>query len=66
MKAFLAALLFVAIGMIVTGAVYETFTLTASEAYSRPSARVGHDNPAGGRLGWSPDAGTDVDVDAGT
>jgi hypothetical protein len=56
MKAFLAALLFFGVALTATGFVFrEAISYTATEAYSTPSARVGHVNPVDGRLGWTPD-----------
>lgn len=55
MKAFLSATAFVLVVMGITAAAFEMLTLTATEAYSTSSVRVGHENPVDGRLGWSPD-----------
>lgn len=55
MKAFLSATVFVLALMAVTGVIFEVFTVTATEAYSTESVRVGHENPVDGRLGWAPD-----------
>ncbi|MCA1940049.1 MAG: hypothetical protein LDL26_03545 [Caenispirillum bisanense] len=55
MKAFLASVAFVLAVMAVTGVAFELFAVSATSAYSRDSARVGHENPVDGRLGWSPD-----------
>lgn len=55
MKTFLAAALFFVAAVAVSGLVYENIEYSATEAFSMESARVGHDNPVGGRLGWSPD-----------
>ncbi|WP_375262163.1 hypothetical protein [Palleronia sp.] len=55
MKTFLTAAAFFAVSLVVSGFVYEQIEYTATEAYSRDTARVGHDNPVDGRLGWSPD-----------
>lgn len=55
MKAFLSSLAFVLVSMGITAIVFEAFTLSSTEAYSTSSVRVGHENPVGGRLGWSPD-----------
>lgn len=52
MKAFLVSLATFAVLVAGTGFVYVAASLTATEAYSRESARVGHDNPVDGRLGW--------------
>lgn len=55
MKAFLASVAFVLAVMAVTGVAFELFAVSATSAYSRDSARVAHENPVDGRLGWSPD-----------
>lgn len=55
MKTFLAALAAFAVLVAVTGFAFERINYTATEAYSADSARVGRENPVGGRLGWSPD-----------
>lgn len=52
MKAFLLSVAIYAVLVAVTGFVFVTASLTATEAYSRDSVRVGHDNPVDGRLGW--------------
>ena len=52
MKAFLLSLATFVVLVAATGFVYVAASLTATEAYSRDSARVGHDNPVDGRLGW--------------
>jgi hypothetical protein len=52
MKAFLLSVAIYAVLVAVTGFVFVTANLTATEAYSRDSVRVGHDNPVDGRLGW--------------
>lgn len=56
MKAFLAALAFFCIALIATGIVYRYgISVTATEAYSRDSARPG-ESGAEGRAGWDPSA----------
>jgi hypothetical protein len=55
MKVFLASGVFFGLALAGTGLVYERIAYSATEAYSAESARVGHDNPVDGRLGWSPD-----------
>lgn len=55
MKTFLAAAIFYAVGVAVTGFLYERVSYSATEAYSTDTVRVGHVNPVDGRLGWSPD-----------
>lgn len=60
MKAFLSSLAFVLVSMGLTAAVFEGFALTATEAHSTSSVRVGHENPVDGRLGWSPDLEPDA------
>lgn len=55
MKTFLTAAVFFGVALAVTAFVYEQVEYSATEAFSRDSARVGHVNPVDGRLGWSPD-----------
>lgn len=52
MKAFLLSAAIYGVLVAVTGFVFVAASLTATEAYSRDSVRVGHDNPVDGRLGW--------------
>ena len=55
MKMFLTAAAFFGLSLTATGFFYEQIEYTATEAFSLESARVGHENPVDGRLGWSPD-----------
>ena len=52
MKVFLVSLASFVVLVAVTGLVYVQVSATAAEVYSRDSARVGHDTPVDGRLGW--------------
>jgi len=53
MKAFASALAFYAALMVLTGLAFEyAFSLTATEAYSLDSVRVGHDLPVTERPGF--------------
>ncbi|GAA0567548.1 hypothetical protein [Caenispirillum bisanense] len=53
MKAFLAALAFVAVTMTVTGLGYNVISVSATDAFSRESARVERQAPVDGRLDWA-------------
>jgi len=59
MKAFLAALVFFAAVAAVTGVLFESINLTATEAYSLESARPGHDGDVEHRPGFAPDVAAD-------
>ena len=55
MKTFLTAAVFFGLVLTATAFLYEQLEYTATEAFTTESARVGHENPVDGRLGWSPD-----------
>jgi len=56
MKAFLSALVFCALLVTGTGLLFEYgITVSATDAYSLDSVRVGGDEPVSDRPGWSED-----------